>query len=383
MFEFNRFDALVFSVLAYFDILDFKNPLPLGQFADELLHSEKYMDQQRTDLYTLKCLEFSKQFNYERYADFMITDYLNDNNHTGLVITKIENADHIYLLFRGSEFLDDEYGRCAWEDWRDNLEIFITVTAQQLKALNYLNQMQTNGKKIVLLGHSKGGNLAMVLSLVCSDEILASIDKVYAFNAPGINNDMLKTYAFRAEDEAYLNKLEIYENEHDAVSSFFNHLKKATILASVQDNLNLRKMFHNHQLYSISIKENELIEANDKSMVPKLCDYFINQVFVKLPKESVDGIIKEMMEYFNSHYSVDELYHIFLYHIGKYTRMFDELNYEQIKEVEFETLIDNLKQDLFGKASEFKERIVVDQLDPIKQNVHMVVTSLKDYLNKE
>ena len=54
MYEFNARDALVLSSLSYFDVLDFNEPKPLYEFVNELLISPKYMDQQRTDLYTLK-----------------------------------------------------------------------------------------------------------------------------------------------------------------------------------------------------------------------------------------------------------------------------------------------------------------------------------------
>ena len=95
MFEFNDIDALILSSLSYFDVLDFKEPLSVTDFAHELLVSPKYMDQQRTDLYTLKTLEFLQQFAFERYQSLMITDVFNDNKQSGLVMQKIEDDDHV------------------------------------------------------------------------------------------------------------------------------------------------------------------------------------------------------------------------------------------------------------------------------------------------
>lgn len=366
MFEFNRMDAMILSLLAYFDIFDYEVGMSVETFANHLTQSMDYMDQQKSDLYTLQCLEFAKQFHYERYRDLKIMDYLNLNNESGLVVTRIESDDTIYLCFRGSEFLDHEYGRCGWEDWKDNLLIFQTITLQQLQALNYLNTIDSD-KKIVMLGHSKGGNLALFLALTCSKPRLAQIEHVYTFNAPGISETSIECYKERTKDQDFLNKLSIYENEHDAVSAFFMHLKEPEYLASMNENRNLQQMFHNHQLYSLIITEGDLEPSEGKSFVPRLVDNFINQFFVKLPQPWIDKVVGLWDDYVESDYSMDELYHIFLYHIGQYTNIFDELSYGQIKEIEFETLIAEFKKETSSRIA-ILPKLISRNIDAVRDN---------------
>ena len=51
MFEFNDIDALILSSLSYFDVLDFKEPLSVTDFAHELLVSPKSVSYTHLDVY--------------------------------------------------------------------------------------------------------------------------------------------------------------------------------------------------------------------------------------------------------------------------------------------------------------------------------------------
>lgn len=357
MFEFNDIDALILSSLSYFDVLDFKEPLSVTDFAHELLVSPKYMDQQRTDLYTLKTLEFLQQFAFERYQSLMITDVFNDNKQSGLVMQKIEDDDHVYLCFRGSEMLDEEYQRCGWEDWEDNLDIFLSVTAQQLLSLKRFQMEDFHGKRIYLLGHSKGGNLALSLSLLCSKQQLDQIEGVYAFNAPGINPDMLAAYKQRADDLDYLAKLHLIENENDVVSAFFMHLKEPEIIASCYDDRNLQQLCHAHQVYAYKLDQHGFVSAKQKSRMPKLMEAAINNVFMKQSKEKRAAFINDCLSYLRTNHTMPQIYPLFIRRIDKYTQIFNDLSYERFKVIEFDELIDRFKKELHTKAMNLSMKI--------------------------
>lgn len=358
MYEFNARDALVLSSLSYFDVLDFNEPKALYEFVNELLISPKYMDQQRTDLYTLKTLEFLQQFNYERYQSLIITDIFNDNKQSGLVLQVIEDEENAYVCFRGSEMLDEEYQRCGWEDWEDNLDIFLSVTAQQLLALKYVQNHDFHGKKITLLGHSKGGNLALCLSLICSDALMEQIEGVYAFNAPGINPDMLTAYKKRSEEQDYLEKLHLYENENDVVSAFFMHLKEPQIIASTYDDRNLQQLCHAHQVYGYKLDQNDFVFVKQKSRMPKLMEAAINNIFMKQSKERRAVFINDCLTYLKTNHTMPEIYPLFVKRIEKHTQIFNDISYNKLKVIEFDELFDRFKQELHTKAMNFTSKIL-------------------------
>lgn len=358
MYEFNARDALVLSSLSYFDVLDFNEPKALYEFVNELLISPKYMDQQRTDLYTLKTLEFLQQFNYERYQSLIITDIFNDNKQSGLVLQVIEDEENAYVCFRGSEMLDEEYQRCGWEDWEDNLDIFLSVTAQQLLALKYVQNHDFHGKKITLLGHSKGGNLALCLSLICSDALMEQIEGVYAFNAPGINPDMLTAYKKRSEEQDYLEKLHLYENENDVVSAFFMHLKEPQIIASTYDDRNLQQLCHAHQVYGYKLDQNDFVFVKQKSRMPKLMEAAINNIFMKQSKERRAAFINDCLTYLKTNHTMPEIYPLFVKRIEKHTQIFNDISYNKLKVIEFDELFDRFKQELHTKAMNFTSKIL-------------------------
>lgn len=358
MYEFNARDALVLSSLSYFDVLDFNEPKALYEFVNELLISPKYMDQQRTDLYTLKTLEFLQQFNYERYQSLIITDIFNDNKQSGLVLQVIEDEENAYVCFRGSEMLDEEYQRCGWEDWEDNLDIFLSVTAQQLLALKYVQNHDFHGKKITLLGHSKGGNLALCLSLICSDALMEQIEGVYAFNAPGINPDMLTAYKKRSEEQDYLEKLHLYENENDVVSAFFMHLKEPQIIASTYDDRNLQQLCHAHQVYGYKLDQNDFVFVKQKSRMPKLMEAAINNIFMKQSKERRAAFINDCLTYLKTNHTMPEIYPLFVKRIEKHTQIFNDISYNKLKVIEFDELFERFKQELHTKAMNFTSKIL-------------------------
>ncbi len=357
MYDFNVKDALLLSALSYFDILDADKEQSVNEFASQLLYSPRYMDQQRTDLYTLKTLEFLQQFRYDRYETLRITDTLNDNKKSGLVLFVAEDKHDAYVCFRGSEMLDEEYHRCGWEDWEDNFDIFLSVTRQQLLALNYVQNHDFHGKSVTLLGHSKGGNLALCLSLICTEEMLRQIKAVYTFNAPGINPDMLAAYEQRIRRVDYLEKLHVIENEHDVVSSMFKHIKDPLILTSLYNDRNIQQLCHDHQVYAYKLENGEFCVAKGKSRMPKLVEGMINTIFMKQSKEKRIALINEAVSYLHTNDSMAEIYPKLVARIGKYTRIFNDVSYAHVKVMEFDELMTRFRDELHTRALNLSKKI--------------------------
>lgn len=104
-------------------------------------------------------------------------------------------------------------------EWRDNGEgaySDITDTNQQKKALDYYEKMTkefaSNGQKIYVTGHSKGGNKAQYVGVLKGDEI----EHVYAFDGQGFGQAFLTKYKNLIDKNK--NKITNISNEFDFVN---------------------------------------------------------------------------------------------------------------------------------------------------------------------
>lgn len=326
------------SLLSYFDIYDYKEGMPVSSWIISILYDASLKEDFRHDPIFMANLERMKHINIHDYEEFYIDEYHNDNANSGVVFFKIRYGNAMVFAFRGSESYDGIRHTTKWQDWRDNFSMFLDKPSpQQLYVLHYMNQLETD-QDIYLCGHSKGGNLAIYTSLCCREEVYERIKKTVSFNAPGMTREIMDLYQFRLNSDAFQEKLDIYENENDCISSFFGNAKEPIIIASTQPAGNMEQLFNCHNLFTIKMSGTDFIYGTKKSIIPQMMDHFINDFFVNLGKERLDHFVEVLDEYFDSDMTIDQLYHIFIYHLGKYTGVFDDMSYEEMKTLEFSTL---------------------------------------------
>lgn len=278
----------------------------------------------------------------EAYEDVWVRAFHDDNHVSGVVYYIFEAADVQIFAFRGSEALDDLHHTTGWQDWMDNFQMFLDgPTPQQLYALHRLH-LETLVRPYVLCGHSKGGNLALYCALCMEDTLRDKLDSVYAYNAPGITRSILDVYASRI-DAPFLEKLHILENENDCISAFFEHVKAPLYIRSALPCTSVQELYHNHNLYALDLTE-ELPSAKGKSAVPRIVHHLVNDFFMQQKKIRRERVVMRMADYFRSDLSMEELYKVFLYHISRYTILFEDIPYEDIKNITFQELLERRKR---------------------------------------
>ncbi len=337
MSPFSAEDYANLCALTYFDIPDYRKGMLFSTYF------EQCAIQKIEDIDFYKELQaFMVQENYYGFMDLTITDYVNENNQSGLVYYQMEDKENCYLVFRGSELFDAYHNRCGWEDWQDNLEIFLGITHQQLRAYKYFSELKTN-KRLHLIGHSKGGNLALFLGCTASEEKLEQIDEIITFNAPGINQDMMKNYEKRIQSLQFQNKVTCYENELDVVSSMFYHVTNPILLKSKVNGLSVNEAYISHQIYSFLKEDNHFVIGSKKTILPMMCDIACNHLMEKMDVETKTKLVHKFMDYCKSSCSLEEMYHVVLYNIGLHRNLLSED--EDFKNVEVLTLLDKFQDD--------------------------------------
>lgn len=353
MFAFSKEQFADCCAICYFDVKAYQQGMSFDAYIKHAFDENRSHD----PLY-MQLKEYCQQMDVSCFSHLKLMNYVNENNQNGLVFYHFEDDDRCYLVYRGSESLDGENRACGWEDWEDNLEIFLGVTHQQLRAVKYFNELKTT-KPITLLGHSKGGNLALFLSVVCSEERFEHIEQVMVFNAPGLNQDTMSNYEMRIKSKAFQEKIYCYENEADPVSSMFHHVKEPILLMTSSNEKGIKGAYDSHQLWSFQKENGSFVETDHKSLLASVADLISNQMMESLDQETKEKMIAHLMKYVQSDYPIEQMYHVMLYHIGQYADLFDEN--EEITSIEFETLLEKmhlgLKKSLEEAVHQSKKKV--------------------------
>ncbi len=178
---FNDVDSLVFSALSYFPfetILTKEN----ARFCD-IEPNSIVVPEKTNDLYKNHYLLLKEVAKSKRYADFVISDYANvfcEESEKQFAAICFANKNFVYVSFRGTD--------STVTGWKEdaNMSFLKSVPAQE-EAKLYLKKISKKHKKkrILVGGHSKGGNLAIYASAKSSWLLQRKITTVFCHDGPG------------------------------------------------------------------------------------------------------------------------------------------------------------------------------------------------------
>ena len=195
---FNDVDALILSELVY---LNFDNFIPTLEDNKESIklipllteYNIKKMCKRTIDefwcrilLRELKIKRRFKNIKINYYQNIFLTDKIEQ-----FCAVTFEFNNFIYVAFRGTDAT-----LLGWyEDF--NMLLMDEVPAQN-SASKYLKEVASRTtKKIIVGGHSKGGNLAVYASLYCDKSIKDRIIKIYDFDGPGFNKNIFEMNEYK------------------------------------------------------------------------------------------------------------------------------------------------------------------------------------------
>ena len=104
-------------------------------------------------------------------------------------------------------------------------------------------------KRIRLLGHSKGGNIAIYAALYLPPEVLRRIVRVENFDGPGFSEEVIEENAY----DDILPKIHSYIPQGSVIGRLLEHAENSIVVKSV------RKGISQHNLYSWEVARKEII----------------------------------------------------------------------------------------------------------------------------
>lgn len=360
MLKYRVEDYASLGALIYLDIPEYRKGMLFSTYVEQC-----FLKGCKENEFYQRLHEYVMKQNFYEFMDLEIVNYVNENNHSGLVFYQLEDKNDCYLIYRGSELYDAVDHENGWEDWLDNLEIWLGITNQQLRAMKYFNELNTQ-KRLHLIGHSKGGNIALFLGVACSDEKMSQIDEIVTFNAPGINDDMMMQYKKRIQDIHFKNKILCIENENDPISSMFSHVKEPVLVSSIYKGASVEEAYHSHQIWAYEKKDGYFVSAAKKSILPRLADLVSNHFVNLLDEENKKKFVHKFMEYCQNDCSLEEMYHVVLYNIGIHQNLLSED--EDFRSVEIQTLLSLFQKEMKEKVISIPESVKTS-FDEVKSKV--------------
>ena len=264
-------DILLFSQLAYLPIdnIDFKNnqKYTLEEIATNIDRSV-FLESLIAQRNALKLLDTIKDL--PRFKEIKVTDYsyiMDENSQFGAVTFILPNKK-IVIAFQGTDNTI-----AGWKE--DAILSYKYPTTSQELAGSYVEKIISKYKRsVIICGHSKGGNLALVGAMRTTILKKLAIKEIYSFDGPGLREKEFNSNQYKQVRK----KLHNIIPDESMVGVLFN-----------QENLDVIKSdakgIMQHATTSWQVEDDRLVRTNkstlsdnlDKAIYDWLSNYDLEQ----------------------------------------------------------------------------------------------------------
>ena len=201
--KFNDLDNLVFSYLTYLDLSNtcaMQNGHTLHDILEEFLSENRFKDSQRRgwgerDAYKLAVVVKDAP----RYASVLVRDYVYemDSDSQFGAMTFLLTRRLAYVAFEGT---DHSLG-----GWKEDclLACSYPVDSHELGTAYLKKQLKMTGPRVIVGGHSKGGNTALVSAMNMTGWRQRKIRAVYSNDGPGLRKREMESEAYQQVKPKY------------------------------------------------------------------------------------------------------------------------------------------------------------------------------------
>ena len=228
---FNEVDGSILAVLSYIDLgalSETKNRL-YGMMR-EYLPDRKY-DSLRMGLVIpskninrIFCLAAStRRFSSVRVSDYEAYTSVDEMCQFAAVVFHLSGSEAV-VTFRGTD--DTLVG------WREDCAMsYLDQIPAQRMALDYLSRVAEKypDKKLYVIGHSKGGNLAAYSFAAATDTVKKRVLRVYSYDGPGLRPEL----ASKMRESEHKEKFVFIVPQSALVGTMFDRCNDYTVIKSV------------------------------------------------------------------------------------------------------------------------------------------------------
>lgn len=262
--DFNEIDGVILARLAYLPfekIMEQQsmNPVKIAFAAKAFLELPDIdlIVLMKEDVRLLASLAESPRF--QNMEILMYVNQIDTETQTQFsVITVRIDENRYFISFRGTDNT-----LIGWkEDF--NMSFVCPVPAQEL-ALHYVEKIARSvSGRLIIGGHSKGGNLAVYASSCCSDDVQERIEKVYNYDGPGFDDKILLTEGYKK----ICRRVSTFVPQSSIVGMLLGHEEEYTIVHSAQVG-----GIWQHDTYSWEIKRDRFVYLESVNNSSRFIDY--------------------------------------------------------------------------------------------------------------
>lgn len=258
--SFNEVDNVIFSALSYIDldhiVSTHSHPKITIQEAGKA-YFEKYSAKKKSMVAYKHAVEiFREIIHTKRYGSLLLYNYsyIGDYTKQFSAVTIEISKDLIYISYEGTDHLVS--------GWKEDFKMaYMFPVAAQHHAIRYLDRFTMSKKRIILGGHSKGGNLALVAGMYANFLVRSKIVAIYNNDGPGLRKAQFNSTRYKNISSKLISIIPNYA----LVGLILRHTNNYKVV------LSSRKGVLAHDLLSWQVDEVEFISA-ELSTFSKIMD---------------------------------------------------------------------------------------------------------------
>lgn len=245
---FNEVDNLIFSRISYLPLKGFikkQEKLKISTIYERFRKSnmKKSSMHLKDDWKFFELIATAKRFRDLVMLKHVVKVSLNLEEQFS-AITILLPGDHAYISFGGTDY--------TFAGWKENFNMsYQNHIPAQKDAVSYMNYIGRRYRgKLILGGHSKGGNLAIYAAAFCKAEIQKRIRRVYSNDAPGFAKEIIESNEY----QNVIDKVISYIPQSSIVGRLLFHGEKYQIIKSTQVGI------MQHHPYSWQVNKNKFVK---------------------------------------------------------------------------------------------------------------------------
>ena len=191
----------------------------------------------------------------------------------------------VYIAFRGTD--DTLVG------WKEDFNMaFLPTVPSQPIAVEYVKAAAAAhpGKKLVIGGHSKGGNLAVYSAVHCGSRLQRRIRAVYNNDGPGFKESLVETAEYQALGE----RIRTIVPRSSIVGMLLEHDDNYEVVASCE------KGIYQHDGFSWEVMGNRFVRLREISQAGRSSDRTIRDFIGAMDDEQRERFVDALFEVLGS-----------------------------------------------------------------------------------
>lgn len=270
----------------------------------------------------------------KRFKDLVITDYIKNNDYEAVrqfsAITIHISKKLMYLSFEGTD------GTIL--GWKEDFNMaFMKNIPAQIAGKEYLEKIadKYKAKKMILGGHSKGGNVAIYAGTTTTKKIQNRIIKVLNYDGPGFDEDFYK----KTDNKEFVEKVYTYIPQDSIIGRILEHEEGFRVVESTQ------KGIYQHDIYSWQVKGRQMIKLKEASKSSDLMNETMKSWLKNTTIEQRKVFFDSVFDIFNST-SASKLAELSIAWKTNMPKIID--TYKGLSEEDKKTITEMIK--IFGKS---------------------------------